>query len=275
MKKYKPVTPSRRTMTGSDFEEVTRTRPEKSLLRPIRKKGGRNFQGVVTARHRGGGHKRRYRVIDFRREKRDVPAKVASIEYDPNRSARIALLHYRDGEKRYILAPRELKVGDTVVAGESVEPRAGNAMPLRSVPLGMGIHCVEVNPGRGAAFARSAGNVAYVAAKEGDYAFLTLPSGAVRKVRLACMATIGQVGNAEHQNVVIGKAGRMRWLGWRPKVRGTAMNPVAHPMGGGEGRSGGGRPPCSPQGRYAKGGKTRKKRGVTDRFMVRGRRKKR
>jgi large subunit ribosomal protein L2 len=258
-------------MSVSTFEEITRHKPEKALLRPQKKSAGRNNQGRLTVRHRGGGHKRRYRLIDFRRDKRNVMARVAAIEYDPNRSARIALLHYADGEKRYILAPLGLKVGDEVCAGENVEIRPGNALPLQNIPLGTIVHNVELQPGRGGQLARSAGTYAQVMAKEGDYAQLRLPSGEVRRVRLTCMATIGQVGNTDHQNISLGKAGRKRWLGRRPEVRGSAMDPNSHPHGGGEGRSPIGMPgPKTPWGKPALGYRTRRNK-LTDKYIVRRR----
>ncbi len=257
-----------------DFSDLSAKAPEKSLLRPKKKTGGRNSQGRITCRHRGGGHKRRYRVIDFKRNKDAIPAKVASIEYDPNRSARIALLHYVDGEKTYVLAPRGLNVGDIVVSGENVEPNVGNAAPLRAIPEGMLVHAVELQSGRGAQIARSAGGAAVLTAKEGKYAHLLLPSGEIRRVPLTCRATIGQVGNLEHNSITLGKAGRKRWLGIRPTVRGSAMNPVAHPLGGGEGRSGAGRPPCSPTGKHAKGGKTRSPKSRSNTLIIRKRKKK-
>jgi len=258
-------------MTGSDFQEITTSRPEKSLLRPIKKTGGRNNRGRMTVRRRGGGHKRRYRLIDFRRGKTDAPATVLSIEYDPNRSGRIALVQYQDQEKRYILAPDGLKVGDTVISAEKAEPRTGNCMHLCNVPLGLFVHNVELRPGGGAQIVRSAGSAAQVSAREGKYVHLILPSGEVRRVPGKCRGTIGRVSNIEHESVNIGKAGRNRWLGRRPKVRGKAMNPVAHPMGGGEGRSNGGRHPCSPTGVLAKGGKTRKHRKFSDRLIIKRR----
>ncbi len=261
-------------MTVSDFSDLTKKAPEKSLLRPLKKTGGRNSQGRITCRHRGGGHKRRYRIIDFKRRKDGIPARVAAIEYDPNRSARIALLHYRDGAKTYILAPRGLNVGDVVVSGEDVEPRVGNAAPLRCIPEGMSVHAVELQPGKGAEIARSAGGLAVLSAKEGKYAHLILPSGEIRRVPIECRATIGQVGNLEHSSIVIGKAGRKRWLGIRPTVRGSAMNPVAHPLGGGEGRAGAGRPPCSPTGKLSKGGKTRSPKARSNVLIIRKRKKK-
>ena len=254
-------------------EEITRTTPEKSLLEPLKRSGGRNSHGHITSWHRGGGAKRHYRRIDFRRNKDGVPAKVFSIEYDPNRSSNIALLHYRDGEKRYILAPKGLKVGAEVLSGEAVEPTVGNAMPLASIPLGMEVHNVELRPGQGGRMVRSAGMSARVLAKEDRYATLVLRSGEMRKVLATCRATIGAVGNSDHQHVRLGKAGRSRHLGRRPTVRGSAMNPVAHPMGGGEGRRAGGRHPMSPWGRPAKGGKTRSRKAPTNKFIIRKRKK--
>jgi len=272
IKRYKPVTPTLRYRTTSTFEEVTKAEPEKSLVVPLPKKGGRNNQGRITIRYRGGGHKRLYRVIDFRRDKFGIPAKVASIEYDPNRSARIALLNYADGEKRYMLWPLGLNVGDTVVSGPGSEIKVGNALPLREIPLGTEVHNVELTPGKGGQLARGAGTFAQVVAKEGDYAHLRLPSGEVRLARLDCLATIGQVGNVDHENITSGKAGRTRWLGRRPRVRGVAKNPVDHPMGGGEGKSSGGRHPCSPWGWPTKGYKTRRRK-ITDKYIVRRRSK--
>ncbi|MBA4378250.1 MAG: 50S ribosomal protein L2 [bacterium] len=273
IKKLKPVTPGQRFRTVSDFSELTASRPEKSLLEPLNKTGGRNNNGRITCRHRGGGHKRRYRLIDFKRDKRDIPARVATVEYDPNRSARIALLSYADGEKRYILWPNGLKVNDTVLAGEAATFNVGNSLPLHRVPLGTLVHNVELQIGRGGQIVRSAGSFAQVLAKEGDYVTLRLPSGEVRMVHRNCYATIGEVGNSEHENVVIGKAGKTRWLGRRPKVRGVAMNPVDHPHGGGEGRTSGGRHPVTPWGVPTKGFKTRHKK-PSDRFIVRRRGKK-
>ncbi len=271
-KSYRPYTPSRRSMTTLDFAEITREAPEKSLVRPIKKSGGRNHHGRITSRFRGGGHKRRYRVIDFRRrDKEGVPAKVAAIEYDPNRSSNIALLHYRDGEKRYILAPEKLSVGSLVVSGADSEPVIGNAMPLRFVPVGTVVHAVELLPGKGAQLARSAGTSIQIQGRDGIYVTLRLPSGELRKVHGECYATVGGVGNSEHKNIVIGKAGRKRWLGRKPHQRGRSMNPVDHPHGGGEGRSTGGRPPVSPWGQQAKGLKTRNKRKGSSRFIVRRR----
>jgi large subunit ribosomal protein L2 len=273
VKRFRPTTPTSRYKTVASFKEITKTTPEKSLLEPVRKKGGRNNQGRVTIRHRGGGHKRMYRVIDFRRDKREVPAKVASIEYDPNRSARIALLHYVDGEKRYILAPEKLAVGDVVMAGEAAEIKPGNALPLKKIPLGMTIHNIELRRGAGGKLVRSAGNGAQLMAREGEYAHVRLPSGEVRLVDAECYATLGQVGNIEHEGIKLGKAGRKRWLGRRPRTRGVAMNPVDHPMGGGESKSSGGRHPCSPWGQPAKGGTTRKKKR-SDKMIVTSRKRK-
>jgi len=262
-------------MTGSTFEEITRTKPERSLLRSLRKRSGRNAQGRITVRHRGGGHKRRYRLIDFKRDKAGIPARVRSIEYDPNRSARIALLFYADGEKRYIVAPLGLQVDDVVMSGEGAEIRVGNALPLARVPLGTLVHNVELHPGRGGQMVRSAGTSAQVLAKEGDYVTLRLPSGEVRLVRKECVATIGQVGNVDHGNIKLGKAGRKRWLGYRPAVRGSAMSPRDHPHGGGEGRSPIGMPsPKSPWGKKTLGKKTRRNK-ATDKYIVRRRGKRR
>ncbi len=272
LKSFKPTSPGRRFQTVSDFAEITTSRPEKSLLAPLKKTGGRNCNGRVTARHIGGGHKRRYRIIDFKRDKYEVPAKVVSIEYDPNRTARIALLHYLDGEKRYILAPDRLEVGHQVVAGENAEITVGNALPIRKIPVGTHLHNIELKQGKGGQLARSAGVSAQLAAKENKYAHLKMASGEIRLVHIECYATIGQVGNAEHKNITIGKAGRKRWLGKRPKVRGVAMNPVDHPMGGGEGRSSGGRHPCTPWGVPTKGFRTRNNKS-TDKFIVRRRNK--
>jgi len=273
IKKLKPQTPGQRFRTVSDFSEITTDRPEKSLLEPLTKSGGRNNNGRVTSRHRGGGHKRRYRRIDFKRDKMGVPARVATVEYDPNRSARISLLVYADGEKRYIIWPNGLKVNDTVMAGEQAGFNVGNALPLRLIPLGTLVHNVELQIGRGGQIVRSAGSFAQVMAKDGDYVTLRLPSGEVRMVHQNCYATIGEVGNSEHENIVLGKAGKSRWLGRRPKVRGVAMNPVDHPHGGGEGKTSGGRHPVSPWGTPAKGFKTRTKK-PSDRFIVRRRKKK-
>ncbi len=266
IKKYKPTSPGRRFVTTLDFAELTTDRPYKPLTEGKKRSSGRNAEGHVTSRHRGRGHKRRYRIIDFKRNKPGVPAKVATIEYDPNRTAFIALLHYADGEKRYILAPNGLHVGDTVISGEKVEVRPGNAMPLANIPLGTMVHNVELKPGKGGQMVRSAGTAAQIMAKEGKYTTLRLPSGEMRMVLSTCMATIGQVGNVEHSNISIGKAGRSRWLGIRPQTRGTAMNPVDHPHGGGEGRNKG-RHPVSPWGWPTKGYKTRKKK-ASDRLIV-------
>ncbi|MDI6759247.1 MAG: 50S ribosomal protein L2 [Candidatus Brocadiaceae bacterium] len=273
LKYYKPTSPGRRFASVVAFSELTRKEPEKALLEALPKSGGRNNAGNYTARHRGGGAKRLYRIIDFKRYKDGIPASVASIEYDPNRSARIALLHYKDGEKRYILAPEGLKVGDTVVSGEQVEPKVGNTMSLKNIPLGMQIHNVELQIGRGAQMVRSAGGVATLLAREGGYAHVILPSGEIRKVHENCRATIGQLGNLDHINVTYGKAGRRRHMGKRPHVRGVAQNPVSHPMGGGEGRAHGGRPPCSRTGVLSKGGKTRHRRAISNRFIIRRRQK--
>jgi len=272
IKKYKPTSPGRRGMSSQDFAEITvkANRPERNLVEKKSSSGGRNVYGRTTSRFLGGGHKQRYRVIDFKRDKLGVPAKVATIEYDPNRSARIALLHYADGEKRYILSPEKLTVGDTVISANSADIKPGNALPLRFIPLGTSIHNVELKIGAGGQLARSAGTNAQLMAKEGDWGQVRLPSGEVRKVHLDCRATIGQIGNVEHTNVEIGKAGRTRWLGRRPHNRGVTMNPVDHPMGGGEGRSSGGRHPCSPWGLLAKGLKTRHNK-ATDKFVVRRR----
>ena len=274
IKKFKPITPTLRYRTVSDFADVTRSKPEKSLLGTITKSGGRNNNGRITSRRRGGGHKRRYRIIDFKRRKLGVPSKVAAIEYDPNRSARIALLHYVDGEKRYILAPNDLGVGDAVVAGPEADIKPGNALPLEKIPVGTTVHNIELISGRGGQMARSAGSGAQLMAKDGDYATLKLPSGEMRMVRRECYATIGQVGNLDHENVVWGKAGKTRWMGRRPKVRGVAMNPVDHPLGGGEGKSSGGRHPVTPWGKPTKGYKTRKKGKPSNKFIVRRRNKK-
>jgi large subunit ribosomal protein L2 len=267
LKTFRPVTPSSRFYTVSTFEDLTVKRPEKSLLGPKKSSGGRNSEGRLTVRHRGGGHKRLYRVIDFKRDKIGIPARVAAIEYDPNRSSRIALLNYVDGEKRYILQPIGLKVGDTVVAGPESDILVGNALPLRNIPLGTTVHNIELKKGKGGQMARSAGSAAQLVAKEGDYAQLRLPSGEVRKVHIECMASIGQVGNSDHANVSIGKAGRTRWMGKRPTVRGVAMNPVDHPHGGGEGKTSGGRHPVTPWGQPTRGYKTRNSKR-TDRFII-------
>ena len=273
LKKYRPTTPSRRHTVISAFDTITKKTPERSLLEPQKQRAGRNSAGRITVRHRGGGHKRKYRAVDFRREKHGVPAKVAGIEYDPNRTANIALLHYADGEKRYILAPVGLKDGTKVVSGPESDPVVGNALPLEKIPLGTIIHAVEMEPGRGARIVRSAGASAQLMSREGKMAQLKLPSGEIRLINIACMATIGQVGNGEHSSETDGKAGRKRWLGIRPTVRGVAMNPVDHPMGGGEGRSSGGGHPVSPWGKLAKGGKTRSKRKTSSKFIVKRRRK--
>jgi len=271
IRSYKPTSPGRRSMTVAGFEEITRSKPERSLLEPLRRTGGRGNTGQITAWQRGGGHKRRYRTIDFKRDKREVPARVASIEYDPNRSARIALLHYMDGEKRYILAPHGLRVGDRIETGERADIRPGNALPLRVIPLGTVVHNIELKPGRGGQIVRSAGVGAQLMAREGKYANLKLPSGETRLVLVECIATIGQVGNIDHENVSMGKAGRMRWKGRRPNVRGVAMNPVDHPHGGGEGRTSGGRHPVTPWGVPTKGHKTRKRKKSSNRLIVKRR----
>jgi large subunit ribosomal protein L2 len=274
VKKFKPYTPSRRFMTVADFSEITKTEPEKSLVKPLKKTGGRNNQGRITVRFRGGGHKRLYRIIDFKRwDKAGIPAKVAAIEYDPNRSARIALLHYADGEKRYIIAPEGLQVGQQVVAGPDAPISVGNALPLRFIPVGTVVHAVELEPRKGAKLARSAGTSTQIQGREGDYVILRLPSGELRKVHGECYAAIGAVGNADHKNIVLGKAGRTRWLGRKPHVRGAAMNPVDHPHGGGEGRAPRGRPPASPWGWQTKGQKTRKRRKPSSRFIIARRKK--
>ena len=269
VRRYKPTTPGRRGASVSTFEEITRSKPEKSLTEKGTKRAGRNAYGRITTRHQGGGNKRRFRVIDFRRNKDGVPARVAEIEYDPNRSSRIALLHYADGEKRYILAPQGLQVGDKLMSGEGAEIRPGNALPLRNIPVGTIIHAVELKPGAGAKMARSAGASVQLVAKEGRFATLRLPSGEMRLVHSVCRATVGAVGNPEHELVSLGKAGRSRWLNKRPSVRGVAMNPVDHPLGGGEGKSSGGRHPVSPWGQ--KEGRTRKKNKASNRYIVRRR----
>ena len=268
IKKYKPVTPGLRFKTSLLLKELTQTEPEKSLLVAVKKSGGRNNLGRITSRHRGGGHKRLLRIVDFKRDKRGIPARVRSIEYDPNRSAWIALLVYADGEKRYIIAPIGLKVNDVVISGEDAEAKVGNSLPLRRIPLGAVIHCVELIPGKGAQLGRGAGASIRLMAKEGDYAQLKLPSGEVRAVSLDCYATVGQVSNIDHGNIQLGKAGRARWLGRRPKTRGVAKNPVDHPMGGGEGKSSGGRHPCTPWGKPTKGYKTRKKGKPSDKLII-------
>lgn len=272
IRKFRPVTPASRRRSISDFAEITRSTPEKSLLEPLSKKGGRNNQGHLTMRHRGGGHKRRYRRIDFKRNKFGIPARVSEIEYDPNRTARIALLVYVDGEKRYIIHPNGLRVGDTVVSGPGSDIRVGNSLPLAEVPLGSSVHCVELRAGKGAQICRSAGTSAQVVAKEGGYVALKLRSSEVRLIRSECLATIGEVGNGDHELLRVGKAGKTRWLGRRPKVRGVAMNPVDHPLGGGEGRSSGGRHPVSPWGQ-TEGSKTRRKKKASTRLIVRGRKR--
>jgi len=272
VKRFKPVTPGTRFRIGGDYSDVTTNVPEKSLVVSLKKSGGRNNSGKMTMRHIGGGHKRAYRLIDFKRDKKDIPAKVASIEYDPNRTARIALLHYVDGEKRYIIAPTGLAVGQTVVAGDSVPPEVGNTLPLANIPLGSIIHNIELNPGQGGSIARSAGTYARLSARDGKYAVLKMPSGEVRMILLTCVATIGSVSNADWQNQVLGKAGRKRHLGRRPRVRGVAMNPVDHPMGGGEGRASGGHP-RSRKGLLAKGYKTRSRKKASNRYIIERRKK--
>jgi large subunit ribosomal protein L2 len=272
VKRVKPTSPGRRFQSYSGFEEITNTTPEKSLLKILKKSGGRNNNGRITSRRRGGGHKRFYRVIDFKRDKDDIPAKVASIQYDPNRSARIALLNYADGEKRYILAPFNLNVGDRVLSGSKADIKPGNALPLSHIPLGTHIHNIELKLGKGGQIVRSAGTFAQLMAKEDRYGLVKLPSGEVRMVLLKCKATIGQLSNVTHENISLGKAGRKRWRGRRPEVRGVAMNPVDHPMGGGEGRSSGGRHPCSPWGIPTKGYRTRKNKR-TDRYIIKRRTK--
>ena len=276
IRRYKPTTAGRRGASVSDFAELTAgATPEKTLLLPKRKKGGRNNQGRITARHRGGGHKQQYRMIDFRRNKDGVPAKVHSIQYDPNRSARIALLYYVDGEKRYIIAPHGLKEGAELMSGPEAPPAVGNCLPLRNIPLGMSIHNIELQPGRGGVLCRSAGVSATLAARDANWAQITLPSGEIRRIPANCRATIGVTGNPDHMNVVLGKAGRKRWMGRRPHVRGTAMNPIDHPHGGGEGRTKGGRHPVSPTGKLAKGGRTRNRRKPSNSAIVRRRRSRR
>jgi large subunit ribosomal protein L2 len=270
IKTYKPTSPGRRFQTVPAFDEITSSTPEKSLLRPLKKTGGRNSYGRITSRHIGGGHRRKFRVIDFKREKLDIPAKVATIEYDPNRSARIALLHYADGEKRYILAPLGLSLGDTVVSSERADIKPGNTIPLKNIPTGSFVHNVELKVGKGGQIIRSAGAYGQLMAKEGTYAQVRLPSGEVRKVFYECRATVGQVGNIDHENVSVGKAGRTRWIGRRPKVRGVVMNPVDHPHGGGEGKTSGGRHPVTPWGVPTKGYKTRKNKS-TDKYIVKKR----
>jgi large subunit ribosomal protein L2 len=270
IKKFNPITPTLRYRTVSDFADITTTEPEKSLLEPLGKTGGRNNVGRQTARRRGGGHKRLYRIVDFKRRKRGIPATVVSVEYDPNRTSRVALLHYVDGEKSYIIAPNDIKVGDRVLAGPDADIKPGNALPLEKVPVGTMVHNIELRAGKGGQMARSAGSFAQLMAKDGDYATLRLPSGEMRMVRKECYASVGQVGNLDHENVVSGKAGRTRWLGKRPQVRGVAMNPVDHPLGGGEGKSSGGRPGCSPWG-LPDGRKTRKRKKPSTRLIIRRR----
>jgi large subunit ribosomal protein L2 len=272
IRRVKPTSPGRRFQSYASFEEITKKEPEKGLLRIIKKSGGRNANGRITSRHRGGGHKRHYRIVDFKRDKIGIPAKVASIEYDPNRTARIALLQYADGEKRYILSPLNLSVGDDVMSGPEADIKPGNTLPLKNIPLGTHIHNIELRIGKGGQIVRSAGTYAQLMAKEDRYALVKLPSSEVRMVLLNCMATVGQIGNVTHENIDLGKAGRKRWLGKRPKVRGVAMNPVDHPMGGGEGRSSGGRHPCTPWGVPTKGYRTRKNKR-TNRFIVKRRTK--
>ena len=274
IRKLKPRSPGVRAQTISGFDEVTKSTPEKSLLVSIARKGGRNSNGRITAKRRGGGHRKQYRIIDFKRRKDGIPGKVVGIEYDPNRSARIALLSYSDGEKRYIIAPAKLNVGDVLMSGEKAEVRTGNCLLLKDIPEGTLVHNVEMRPGKGAQIARSAGSGVQLMAKEGDYVTLKLKSGEVRLIHRNCRATIGTVGNADHENVSIGKAGRVRWMGIRPRVRAVAMNPVDHPMGGGEGRSSGGRHPCSPWGQSAKGLKTRKVKKISNKFILSRKKKK-
>ncbi|SET57353.1 LSU ribosomal protein L2P [Natronincola peptidivorans] len=274
IKKFNPTSPARREMTVSTFEEITKVEPERSLLETLNKTGGRNVHGKITVRHRGGGMKRKYRIIDFKRNKDDIPAKVASIEYDPNRTANIALLHYADGEKRYIIAPNGLKVGDVVESGTGADIKAGNALPLRNIPVGTIIHNIEMKPGKGGQIARAAGNSAQLMAKEGKYALLRLPSGEIRQIMMDCKATVGEVGNHDHENITIGKAGRKRHMGIRPTVRGSAMNPNDHPHGGGEGRSPIGRPsPVTPWGKPTLGYKTRDKKKASNKYIISRRKK--
>ena len=271
IKQYRPTSPGRRRGNVLDYAEITRTEPEKSLLLPVRRTGGRNNHGHLTRRHRGGGNKRMYRILDFKRDKDGVPARVASIEYDPNRSANVALLHYADGEKRYIVAPLGISVGQSISSGQGSEPLVGNTLALSDIPVGLEIHNIELSSGRGGQLCRSAGSTAQLTAREGEYAIVLLSSGELRKVHVRCRATIGRIGNTDHQNVSLGKAGRKRHMGHRPSVRGTAQNPVDHPMGGGEGRTAGGRHPCSPSGVLAKGGKTRRPNHPTNKFILRRR----
>jgi large subunit ribosomal protein L2 len=271
LKKYRPLTPTLRYQTVLDFSEITTDEPLKSLTKGKKSYAGRGFKGQISVRRKGGGHKRRYRIIDFKRNKYNIEGKVASIEYDPNRSANIALIVYKDGEKRYIVAPDSVKVGDTIISGENVEVKPGNAMPLKNIPDGTNIYNIELHKGKGGQLVRSAGASAVITAKEGDYCLIKLPSGEIRKIHCECFATIGEVSNKDHVNVDIGKAGRSRWLGRRPKVRGVAMNPVDHPLGGGEGKSSGGRHPCSPTGKPTKGYKTRKKKKYSDKMIIKRR----
>jgi len=271
IKKLKPTTPGTRFRSNFTFDEITKSSPEKSLTTALRKSGGRNNHGRITARHIGGGHKRRYRIIDFKRNKHGIPAKVFSIEYDPNRSARIALLHYADGEKRYIIAPNGLKVGDKISSGTGSEISVGNTLPLKEMPLGSFVHNVEIKPGKGGQLGRSAGSSLQLMAKEGNFAQLKMPSGEVRLISINCLATYGMVGNSEHENISLGKAGRSRWLGKRSYVRGVAMNPVDHPMGGGEGKTSGGGHPVSPWGQKAKGLKTRKRKNLSNKYIIKRR----
>ena len=268
---FKPMTPSQRGLVRPDFAEITKTSPEKTLLRPLRKRAGRNSRGVITVRHRGGGHKRRYRIIDFKRDKLDVPGRVDTIEYDPNRSAYISLIVYTDGEKRYILSPYGLRIGDQILAGANVPLKLGNSLPLESIPAGMMVHNIELSPGKGGQVVRSAGSVAQIMSHEGEFTALKLPSSEIRLVSKKCYATVGQVGNRTHEQVSSGKAGRSRWLGRRPTTRGVAMNPVDHPMGGGEGKSSGGRHPCTPWGKPTKGYKTRKRNKQSNTMIVKRR----
>lgn len=275
IKKFKPITPTQRYKTVSTFEEITTDKPQKSLTKGKPKKAGRGAGGRISVRRRGGGHKRKYRVIDFKRDKYDIPGKVASIEYDPNRSARIALINYADGEKRYILAPNKLNVGDTILSGPSVKAVLGNALPIKNIPLGTIVHNIELRRGKGGQMARSAGSYAQISAREGKYVIIKLPSGEQRMVYGECFATVGQVSNIDHEQVILGKAGRSRWLGRRPKVRGVVMNPVDHPHGGGEGRTSGGRHPVTPWGKPTKGYKTRKKRKTTEKYIISRKKKRR
>ena len=274
IRKLNPTSPGRRAQTVSGFEELSTSTSEKSLTRGLPRKSGRNNSGRITSRRRGGGNARRYRIIDFKRNKLDIPAKVASVEYDPNRSSRIALVHYHDGEKRYILAPKDIRVGDIILAGDNADIKAGNALPFTKMPMGTIVHNIEMHPGKGGQMCRAAGTYAQLIAREGKQALLRLPSGEIRKVHSSCYATVGQVGNLLHENINIGKAGRNRWLNRRPKVRGVAMNPVDHPLGGGEGRSSGGRHPVTPWGTPTKGYKTRNKKKASSKFVVKRRTKK-